>query len=69
LLEGLCAVPGHAFWPDDIRLTDGGKLDVTRLLSFAQVSVALRRDATARAYLRVMVQNPKVVRNALDAAE
>jgi uncharacterized protein len=38
LLEGLCAVPGHVFWPDDISLTDGGKFDVTRLLSFAQVT-------------------------------
>lgn len=38
LMAGLCALPGHVFWPDDISLLDAGKLDSTRLLSSAQVT-------------------------------
>lgn len=38
LLDGLCALPGHTFWPDDIGFTDGRSFDVTRLLNFAQVT-------------------------------
>ena len=38
LMTGLCALPGHVFWPDDISLLDTGELDPTRLLSSAQVT-------------------------------
>jgi toxin-antitoxin system PIN domain toxin len=38
LMVGLCALPGHVFWPDDISLLDTDKLDATRLLSPAQVT-------------------------------
>ncbi len=38
LMTGLCALPGHVFWPDDISLLDTKKLDATRLLSSAQVT-------------------------------
>ena len=38
LMSGLCALPGHVFWPDDISLLDTKKLDSTRILSSAQVT-------------------------------
>ncbi|NDP47702.1 MAG: PIN domain-containing protein [Sulfuriferula multivorans] len=38
LMTGLCALPGHVFWPDDISLLDTKKLDASRLLSSAQVT-------------------------------
>jgi toxin-antitoxin system PIN domain toxin len=38
LMTGLCALPGHKFWPDDISLFDSEKLDMTRLLSSGQVT-------------------------------
>ena len=38
LMSGLCALPGHVFWPDDISLLDTKKLDASRLLSSAQVT-------------------------------
>jgi len=38
LMAGLCALPGHVFWPDDISLLDAKKLDATRILSSAQVT-------------------------------
>lgn len=38
LMTGLCALPGHAFWPDDVSLLDAGKIDVSRILSSAQVT-------------------------------
>ncbi len=38
LMTGLCALPGHVFWPDDISLLDTKNLDATRLLSSAQVT-------------------------------
>ena len=38
LMVGLRALPGHAFWPDDISLLDAEKLDTTRLLSSSQVT-------------------------------
>jgi toxin-antitoxin system PIN domain toxin len=38
LLAGLCALPGHVFWPDDISLLNSQTLDVLRLLGFAQVT-------------------------------
>ena len=38
LMTGICALPGHTFWPDDISLFDSEKLDMTRLLSSGQVT-------------------------------
>jgi uncharacterized protein len=38
VMVGLRALPGHAFWPDDISLLDTEKLDTTRLLSSGQVT-------------------------------
>lgn len=38
VMSGLCALPGHAFWPDDISLLDTKKLDASRLLNSAQVT-------------------------------
>ena len=38
LMAGLCALPGHEFWPDDISLLTSQELDVSRLLGFAQVT-------------------------------
>ena len=34
----LCALPGHVFWPDDISLLDGKRVDGRRLLSPGQVT-------------------------------
>jgi len=38
LLAGLCALPGHEFWPEDITLLDSRRIDRTRLLDTAQVT-------------------------------
>jgi len=38
LMGQLRALPGHAFWPDDLSLLDGHRIDATRLLSAAQVT-------------------------------
>ena len=38
LMATLRALPGHAFWPDDISLLDARWIDATRLLSAAQVT-------------------------------
>jgi toxin-antitoxin system PIN domain toxin len=38
LIMGLRALPGHAFWSDDISLLDIERLDSTRLLSSGQVT-------------------------------
>lgn len=38
LMVGLCALPGHVFWPDEISILDNRKFDVARLLSFSQVT-------------------------------
>ena len=38
LMTGLCELPGHVFWPDDISMLDTKILDVSRLLSSAQVT-------------------------------
>ncbi len=37
-LASLTALPGHAFWPDDVSLTDPSLLDADRLLNHGQVS-------------------------------
>jgi toxin-antitoxin system PIN domain toxin len=39
-LRDLCAHPGHVFWPDDISILDGNRIDVTRLLDFGQITDA-----------------------------
>lgn len=48
LLMSLRALPGHAFWPDDISLLDKGHLDKGHLLESAQVTdsylLALARE-------------------------
>ena len=38
LLTGLCALPGHDFWPDDITLLNSELVDSRRLLDSAQVT-------------------------------
>src|ERR1700689_338729 len=38
ILTALCALPGHVFWPDDISLLDSPQIELSRLLSSAQVS-------------------------------
>ncbi len=38
LLKELCALPGHAWWPDDISILDGKIFDPARLLSFSQMT-------------------------------
>ena len=38
LLADFCALPGHAFWPDDISLLRDGLLDRDRLLAPGQVT-------------------------------
>jgi toxin-antitoxin system PIN domain toxin len=38
LLTGLCALPGHDFWPDDITLLNSKRVDSRRLLDSAQVT-------------------------------
>jgi toxin-antitoxin system PIN domain toxin len=38
LLTGLCALPGHDFWPDDITLLNSERVDSRRLLDSAQVA-------------------------------
>jgi len=38
LMRGLRALPGHAFWPDDISLLDTERIDTERLLSSGQVT-------------------------------
>jgi uncharacterized protein len=38
LLTGLCALPGHDFWPDDITLLNSERVDSRRLLDSEQVT-------------------------------
>jgi len=38
LMVGLCALPGHVFWPDDISLFDTERFDMARLLISGQVT-------------------------------
>ena len=37
-LSKLRSLPGHTFWPDDISLLDSPKIDLTRLLTAAQLT-------------------------------
>ncbi|MHB1779106.1 TA system VapC family ribonuclease toxin [Acidithiobacillus sp.] len=38
LIQGLCALPGHVFWPDHISLLDIGHIDTARLLTSGQIT-------------------------------
>jgi toxin-antitoxin system PIN domain toxin len=38
LMKELCALPGHAFWPDDISLLDSESVDRGRLLDSTHVT-------------------------------
>lgn len=38
LLAGLCALPGHMFWPNDVSLLDAKKVDAARILTSGQVT-------------------------------
>lgn len=38
LLQEFFALPGHIFWPDDISILDGEKIDASRLLGSRQVT-------------------------------
>ncbi len=38
ILKGLCAHPGHVFWPDDLRLIAADHVDAGRLLAAGQVT-------------------------------
>ncbi|MGH9533226.1 MAG: TA system VapC family ribonuclease toxin [Terriglobales bacterium] len=38
LLSGLVALPGHEFWPDDVSLLDGNRVQGQRLLQSSQVT-------------------------------
>jgi hypothetical protein len=38
LLAGLCALPGHDFWADDITLRDAERVARSRLLDSSQVT-------------------------------
>lgn len=38
LLRTMCALEGHAFWPDDLSLCDCGKVDFNQLVNSKQVT-------------------------------
>lgn len=38
LMSQFLALPGHEFWPDDVTLFDGGRVNGARLLESAQVT-------------------------------
>jgi hypothetical protein len=38
LLSVFCKLPGHVFWPDDVSLLDGEKVNANRLLDSAQIT-------------------------------
>lgn len=38
LMAGMCALPGHVFWSDDISLLNTDRLDIARLLTSGQVT-------------------------------
>jgi toxin-antitoxin system PIN domain toxin len=38
LLQGMCALPGHEFWPDEVSVLDAVALDLSRLLAVSQVT-------------------------------
>lgn len=38
LMEAMLSLPGHEFWPDDVTLLDGNRINRARLLDSAQVT-------------------------------
>ena len=60
-LHGLCALPGHVFWPDDISLLNAEVVDRSRLLHSAQITgsyllaLAYRRGARLASFDRRLV--------------
>ena len=40
VLRRIVALPGHRFWPDDLRFADSHHVDTTKLTGFRQVSDA-----------------------------
>jgi len=38
VMAGLCALPGHIFWPDDISALDNAYIDPARLLGSGQIT-------------------------------
>ena len=38
VMARFCALPGHAFWPDDISVLDGNHIDTSRLLGCSQIT-------------------------------
>ena len=38
VMTRFCALPGHAFWPDDISVLDGNHIDTSRLLGCSQIT-------------------------------
>jgi uncharacterized protein len=38
LMTSFLALPGHEFWPDDVTLFDGGRIQSDRLLNSGQVT-------------------------------
>ena len=61
MLAHMRALPGHAFWADDFSMTDGGRLDVARVLSHGQVTdsyllaLAKSRDGQLASFDRRLV--------------
>jgi uncharacterized protein len=37
-LASLLSLPGHIFWPDDVSLLDGQRIDLSRMLNSSQVT-------------------------------
>jgi uncharacterized protein len=38
LMKEFASLPGHIFWPDNVSLLDSAKVDVSRLLTSAQIT-------------------------------
>lgn len=38
IVQKLCALPGHSFWPDDLSLVGADHVDPTKILTSAQVT-------------------------------
>ena len=61
MLTHMRALPGHAFWADYFSMTDGGRLDVARVLSHGQVTdsyllaLAKSRDGQLASFDRRLV--------------
>ncbi|MEO8250758.1 MAG: TA system VapC family ribonuclease toxin [Burkholderiales bacterium] len=60
-LAGLCALPGHVFWSDDLILLRCGRVDASRLLTSAQITdsyllaLACERGGTLATFDRRLV--------------